>query len=98
MLTSTVHKFGYDYVRPEDTSILTKTPSFFFEYSFFCRDFEFFLRVISFNIKLSIEDGEMLTDDLMRFVALETFRSGIPGTDITLRAQNENSIVFNAIN
>src|ERR1700694_326983 len=62
-----------------------------------CCDLEFLFRLTLIDVVLLIEARKILTDDLIRFVALAAFCPGIPTGNPSLRLQHGNRVVLDPV-
>ena len=82
-----------DYVCPEARATFPNSPTFDLESAFALRCFQRALRQSRFLVLFGIEDGEVLSDDFMGLIALESRRPAIPARDNSLRAEHVDGVV-----
>src|SRR5215208_4888859 len=80
---------------PEPRSILAHKPVLFLGPAF-ARRFEVFLWPATPYIFFGEEHGEVLSDDLLRLIALEAFGTSVPAGDASLRVEREDRVVPHA--
>src|SRR2546430_1487707 len=84
---------GDDYVRPEAAAVLSDPPALLFDAPFGTGDFEIVLRLTILLVLGRIEEREMLADDLVRPVAHDALRPGVPGANIPRWAEHEHRVI-----
>src|SRR5215212_7062420 len=77
-------------------SLLAHKPVLFFGPAFASRRFEVSLGPATPYVLFGEEHGEVLSDDLLRLLALEAFRARVPAGDAPLRAEREDRVVPHA--
>src|SRR5215208_6045354 len=81
---------------PEPRSILAHKPVLFFGPAFAGRRLEVSLGPATLYLFFGEEHGEVLSDDLLRLIALETFGTSVPAADASLRVEREDRVVSHA--
>src|SRR5579871_622322 len=87
-----------DYIGPESATISAVSPSFVFYSTLFQTNFEFFCRLFVLQILFAVKYGKMLAYNVVFFVAFQELGTCVPGSDITLRIEKEDSIIFDSLN
>ncbi len=82
---------------PEERAVLSDPPCFILKAPGCDRGLQAALRLASRLILLAIEAREMLTDDLVRPIALDALRAGIPARDMARRVEHVDRIVRDAL-
>src|SRR5215208_211578 len=80
---------------PEPRSILAHTPVLFLGPAF-ARRFEVSLGPATHYGLFGEEHGEVLSDDLLRLIALEAFGTSVPAGDASLRVEREDGVIPHA--
>src|SRR3954466_12002189 len=88
---------GDHHVRPEEGPVLAHAPALVLEAAFARGDLELVLRPATVDRLLRVEGGEMAADDLVRLVALDALRAGIPGEDVAAGVEQEDGIVLHPL-
>ena len=83
-------------IGPEAGAVFTDPPSFVFKSSFGGGHLQFMLWLSAFDSFLGIKLREMLADDCLCVVPLDSFRPDIPGGDFSLRIKHEDRIILSA--
>src|SRR5215208_7971917 len=77
---------------PEPGSILAHKPVLFFGPTF-ARRLEMSLWPATLYVLFGEEHREVLSDDLLRLIALEAFGTSVPTGDVSLRVEREDRVV-----
>jgi hypothetical protein len=84
-------------VGPEERAVLAHPPALFLDVAVVTLGGEHLRGLAGSDVVGRVELGEVLADDLVRLVALDAFRSGVPGEHVTLRVEQEERIVGDAV-
>src|SRR5215203_4308998 len=85
-----------DRVCPEPRSILAHEPVLLYGAAFAGRRLEVFLRLAQPGVFFCEECGEVLSDDLIRVIAFETFGTRVPACHAPLRVEREDGVIPHA--
>src|SRR5207248_6767668 len=88
-----VSQRGDHHVRPEGGPVLADADPFQLTPPFGGGDDELPLRLSAAGLLLGVEDAEVAADDVVRRVALDPLRPGIPGDDPPVRVEHEDGVV-----
>src|SRR5438093_1339293 len=84
---------GYYNARPEARTVFPDAPAFVFEAAFLRRHPELVLGLFRLLLALGVEDGEMLSQDLIGGVTLETLRARVPRDHVPFRVEQKDGVV-----
>ena len=86
-----------DDVRPEAAAVLADAPAFFLEPSFALGGLKRLLRLAGCAILLGIELREVLADNLVREIAFDPLRAGIPVGHAAFGVEHVDGVVGDAL-
>ena len=95
--SSLIAESGDDDVGPEGGAVFANAKAFIDEASFFSGKFEFALGPAALASLFGIEAGKMLANDLIGRVTLDSFGALIPGSDLPVSVEKEDSVIFDAV-
>src|SRR5207302_136008 len=84
---------GDDDTGPEAGAVLAQPPAFFLVFPRGRRDYQHARRLAGFHFLRRVEAREVLTNDLLRRVALDPLGPGVPGEDVALGIEHEDGKV-----
>ncbi len=96
-IASTIVQRGNHHAGPESRAVLADSPALVLHAPLRGRDFQLFLRLAGLDIFGGIETPEMLSDNLVSFVALDLFRAGVPARHAAPRIEHEYAVVVDLI-